>query len=153
MDDRDHRLSELEAARAISELRSRYCAIVDARRWHELPELFTADAVFAGAFFRAEGHAAILEAFEGVPDAMDEWWHFVSNEITSIEGPAAASGSCYFDAPCVIGGESWICAGRYDERFARGDDGAWRFEARRITYFYFTAARNGWSGGVTPPGA
>ena len=146
-DDLEARIAALEARAAISDLRARYCLYVDASRWDAVAELFAEDAEFAGLGV-ARGREQIRKVFEGAPDAMDAWWHFIHNEVTEVDGDVA-SGSSYFDAPCVIEGVPHLCAGRYDERFAKRD-GRWLFAERRLTYFYLTPLSEGWRRGAVP---
>jgi hypothetical protein len=146
-EDIEARLDRLEAVQAISELRARYCLYADASAWSDLAQLFDEHAVFVG-LGTAKGRSEIEKVFAVVPEAMDAWWHFVHNEITDVVGDQA-TGYSYFDAPCVIAGVPYVCAGRYDERFIRRN-GKWLFAERRLTFFYQSPLADGWGTGEGP---
>lgn len=49
--------------------------------------------------------------------------------------------------PCVVDSVAHVAGGRYTDRMRRCDDGRWRFEERRVSFFFWTPAHNGWSPG------
>ena len=49
--------------------------------------------------------------------------------------------------PCVVDGEAQIAAGRYTDQMVRCVDGQWRFQERKVTFFWWVPATDGWDRG------
>jgi hypothetical protein len=122
----------------ILNLLGRYCECMDAAAWEQLGDLFDDGQMCDGEgrpfargatevanFFRAGIHL-----YDGSPRTK----HIVANTVITEESETAVGASSSFvvyqsayDAPLQT-----IAAGRYEDRFARGADGRWRFAERRF---------------------
>ena len=143
--DLEQRIARVESRLELYELNARFNLFADQRRWQELSELFAEDGVF-DVEAPVTGRPAILEFLLDVPRRWDFWWHFNSNEVVAIDGDRA-EGVAYFDAPFVAAGVSYACAGRYDDTYVRGADGAWRFQARVLHFAWRSPLlTEGWAG-------
>ncbi len=148
------RLQRLEDLHALQQLRARYCQHLDDGRWDELAELFTEDGAFVG-LSTARGRGELRTFFAGLQEGpLTAWWHFSSNETLELDGDLA-TGDTWLLQPCVVDGQSQMAAGRYTDRMVRCPDGAWRFEERKVRFFWWTDLEQGWDGGrfVWPPAA
>jgi ketosteroid isomerase-like protein len=144
--DLEARVRRLEDLHEIGQLRARYCQYLDDGRWDDLVELFTPDGAFVG-LSAVSGRAELRAFFAGLQEGpLQAWWHFSSNETIDLDGDAA-TGQCWLDQPCVVDGEAHIAAGRYADRMRRCDDGRWRFEERKVSFFFWSPAAAGWSPG------
>lgn len=143
------RVRRLEDLHAIGQLRAHYCQALDEGRWDDLVDLFTPDGAFVG-LSTARGHEQLRRFFAELQDGpLSAWWHFSSNETIDLEGEPArtATGQTWLDQPCVVDGRAHIAAGRYQDRMLRCDDGRWRFEERRVSFFYWVPTDQGWAPG------
>ena len=152
MDDKNsaqlaERLQTIEDHMSIARLRAQYCHYADERRWHDLTDLFAHDAEFAG-LRTVRGSAQLLAFFEELASTMDAWWHMSHNETLELDGDRA-TGQAYFDAPCVVDGVPYVCAGRYDDAFVRRN-GEWLFARRALTFFYNAPLHDGWHFAAAP---
>ena len=143
----DARLTRIEDRIAISELRARYAFLVDAGRGAEAVDLFTDDGEFHGPAVSYRGREEQLRHY--AEHRLSAMWHFNTNEINRIDG-ATAAGECYCYMPCVLEGESYVCACRYDDELVKVG-GDWRFTSRRVTFFYFVPLKDGWAANMVRP--
>lgn len=144
MTDIEARLRAVEDQLAIADLRARYCHLLDGRRWEEFVGLFTPEGVFDG-LSAVRGRAALLEFFgRQVPAMTEEFWHFCSNGTVELDGDRA-TGRISMEYLSVMNGVSYISAGHYEDEMVR-QDGAWRFAARRITFYFLAPLHEGWAG-------
>ena len=134
------RILLIEDRTAISELRARYSFLVDHGRAEDAADLFTDDGEFHGPIRSYIGREQHIEHYS--QHVLSDTWHFVCNEIIDIDGDSA-TGQCYCDMPCVFEGESYICACRYVDVFAKCA-GIWRFKKRTVTFDYFVPLKDGW---------
>lgn len=142
-DDVMQRLRRLEDAQAITQLRARYCQLLDDGRWDDLVELFTEQGEFVG-LSTARGREELRTFFARLQEgALTSWWHFSSNETIELDGDRA-TGQTWLLQPCVVGGESQLAAGRYVDTMSRGEDGVWRFVRREVRFFWWVDLRAGW---------
>ena len=142
----EERLRRLEDLHEIQQLRARYCQYLDDGRWEELVDLFTEDGTFAG-LSTARGRSDLLEFFPGLQKgSLTSWWHFSANETIDLNGDTA-TGETWLLQPCVVEGAAQIAAGRYSDRMVRSQDGTWRFEQRRVTFFWWSDLTEGWDAG------
>jgi hypothetical protein len=142
-DDLQRRLQRLEDTQVITQLRARYCQLLDDGRWDDLVELFTPDGEFVG-LSTARGHAELRTFFARLQEgSLSAWWHFSSNETIELEGDRA-TGQTWLLQPCVVDGQSQLAAGRYVDTMARGDDGIWRFVRREVRFFWWVDLQTGW---------
>lgn len=140
------RVQRLEDQHAIQQLRARYCQFLDDGRWEDLTELFTEDGAFIG-LSEARGRDQMLEFFPSLNSStVTAWWHFSSNETIELDGDTA-TGQTWLLQPCVVEGEPHIAAGRYRDSMVRGADGAWRFQERKVQFFFWDALADGWDMG------
>ena len=124
-------------------MRAHYCQYLDTGRWEELAELFTEDGAFVG-LSTARGRDELRAFFPGLLEGLlQQWWHFSSNETIDLDGNLA-SGETWLDQPCIVDGVAHIAAGRYRDQMVRGDDGAWRFAERKVTFFFWVPLSVGW---------
>ncbi|GAB3657094.1 hypothetical protein GCM10027596_12050 [Nocardioides korecus] len=144
--DLEARVRRLEDLHEIGQLRAKYCQYLDDGRWDDLIELFTHDGAFIG-LSTVRGHADLRAFFAGLRDGpLREWWHFSSNETIELDADVA-TGQTWLDQPCVVEGQPHIAAGRYADAMRRCEDGRWRFEERRVSFFFWSRVEAGWSPG------
>lgn len=144
--DLEERVKRLEDLHEIGQLRARYCQYLDDGRWDDLIELFTEEGSFVG-LSTATGREQLRTFFAGLQEGpLQAWWHFSSNETIDLDGDRA-SGETWLDQPCVVDDEPHIAAGRYTDQMRRCSDGRWRFEERKVTFFFWSPAQDGWSPG------
>ena len=138
----EERISRLEDIHEIGQLRARYCQALDDGRWEALADTFTDDGAFVG-LSTARGRAEMLEFFPQLNSStVTSWWHFSSNETVELDGDSA-TGTTWLLQPCVVDGESQIAAGRYEDTMVRTPQG-WRFEERRVSFFFWSSLESGW---------
>jgi hypothetical protein len=150
----EERLRRLEDLHELQQLRARYCQYLDDGRWEELVDLFTDDGEFVG-LSAARGHSELLEFFPRLQQgSLTSWWHFSANETLELDGDRA-TGETWLLQPCVVGGQAQVAAGRYTDRMVRYEESSWRFEQRRVTFFWWSDLIHGWDAGrfVWPPAA
>lgn len=146
--DVEARLRRLEDLHEIGQLRARYCQYLDDGRWDDLVELFTHDGSFVG-LSTATGRDELRRFFPGLQEgSLQAWWHFSSNETIDLDTETdTATGETWLHQPCVVDGRPHIAGGRYTDRMRRDADGRWRFEERKVTFFYWSPAETGWAPG------
>jgi ketosteroid isomerase-like protein len=128
-------LQQLLDERAIAAVCIRDATAIDDRDWDRLRSCFLPDAV--GIYHpdrRLSGVDAIEEAIRTAVTPLTRTQHLVTNCAAVVQGDEASS-SCYLHAQHVRdgvpGGDRYVIAGRYVDRFARTDDG-WRIRERRL---------------------
>jgi hypothetical protein len=133
-------LLEQNALRALA---AQYASGVDARDSERFVACFTDDATLdifnpwdaPEPVTAIRGHQELAE----VPRRMDQNFprtlHFVGQSTYEI-GEGTATGEVYCIAHHFThnprGGTDYVMYIRYDDRYRKGDDGKWRFEARRV---------------------
>ncbi len=143
-------VQELKDIEEIKQLKARYCYLVDERRWDELAELWTEDAVahygFWGDF---SGKEEIMEKFfRGmVEPAASFFVHMVHNPVIKVQGDFA-TGSWYLTAQSTstftgTNQAVWVM-GRYDDEYQRVG-GAWKIKVLNFEFKYFTPYEEGWA--------
>jgi ketosteroid isomerase-like protein len=135
---------ELWDIEAIKQLKARYCYLVDERRWEELAQLWTEDAVGEYGFqaiFR--GRDAIMRGFFHPLPASAFFVHMVHNPIISVRGDSA-SGQWYLTAQSAsdAGQAMWVM-GRYQDEFQRVG-GEWKIKSLKFEYYYLAPYEEGW---------
>ncbi len=143
----EDRLRRLEDQFAISQLRARYCHLLDDRKWTEFVALFTKDGAFSG-LESVRGHAALLEFFTRFGQATPDFWHFCTNETVNLDGDTA-TGRVTLEYLSAADGISYVSAGHYDDVMQRVD-GEWKFKSRTITFYYLSPLSQGWAGRPFP---
>lgn len=140
----EQRLDHAQAQLDIQQLRATYCHLLDEMRWDEFVDLFTEDGYFEGLDV-ARGRAGIYRFFsEDVPKLAQRFWHFCTNGQCQIDGERA-TGRISMEYIAVIDGISYVSAGHYDDTFRRVD-GRWKFESRRITFYFYSPLHEGFTG-------
>jgi 3-phenylpropionate/cinnamic acid dioxygenase small subunit len=131
----DPALQQLLDERAIVAVCVRYATAIDDRDWDRLRSCFLLDAV--GIYHPDRpliGYQAIGDAIRTAVTPLTRTQHLVTNFAVDLQGDEASS-SCYLHAQHVReglpGGEKFVIAGRYVDRFARTPDG-WRIRERRL---------------------
>jgi 3-phenylpropionate/cinnamic acid dioxygenase small subunit len=125
----------LRDKQAIAEVCHRYALALDARDWAALRTCFTADAT---GYYRdqnpSQGYEAIETRIRNALAPLSSTQHLIGNVLVTLAGDEADS-VCYLQAqhvrPGTDGGDTFIIAGRYLDRFARTPDG-WRIAQRRL---------------------
>lgn len=140
MDDLREELARIRDERGIVATLYRYGDALDHDNRTEFLECFTPDAVYVVSMridpakgFTFEGHDQLGTYFDGhthAPAAFHK--HVTVNPLITVDG-ATADAQSYFlrvdspaEGPAVV-----LAAGRYIDRFERGDDGHWRIRSRR----------------------
>lgn len=119
---------------AVIDLTIAYAYALDDRRFEDLRDIFTADAVGDLAGVHCDGIEAIIERIRRALTRLDASQHVVTNQQVRIDGD---EGTCrsYLVAQHVkrglAGGENFIMAGTYTDRLARTPAG-WRIAARSL---------------------
>jgi len=141
-------LQELRDIEAIKMLKARYCHLVDARRWDDLAEVWTEDAVCNYGFFGSyKGATEIMDTFfRGLVDSASSFMvHMVHNPVVELHGDSA-SGSWYLTAQTTIQPANqavWVM-GIYKDRFRRVD-GRWKLASLDFEFKYYTPYEDGWA--------
>jgi hypothetical protein len=141
-------VGELRDLEAIRSLKARYCHLVDGRRWDELAELWTDDAVCDYGFFgRYEGPEEIVRRFFGeLVDSVSSFMvHMVHNPLIELDGDRA-TGRWYLTAQTTIQPANqavWVM-GFYDDEFRRVD-GTWKIRSLAFEFQYYTPFEDGWA--------
>jgi ketosteroid isomerase-like protein len=128
-------VAELRDRQEITEVCYRYAISLDSGDWAALATCFTSDAV---AHYRSggpsRGYPAIEARVRSALAPLSASQHLVSNVVVTLAGDTAAS-VCYLQAqhvrPGTAGGDLYVVAGRYLDRFVRTADG-WRIAERRL---------------------
>jgi 3-phenylpropionate/cinnamic acid dioxygenase small subunit len=128
-------VQQLLDEKSIIDVCIRYATAIDDRDWERLRSCFVPDAV--GTYHADRmltGYPAIEEAVRTAVTPLSRTQHLVAN-FTVVLGGDEASSRCYLHAQHVRsgipGGETFVIAGRYSDRFVRTDDG-WRIRERRL---------------------
>lgn len=127
-------IRDLACRNEIRDLAFRYARAVDRRDWALARFLFTEDAVLVAARFELVGVERILRGLGSV-ERYRATFHAVHNQTLEIDGDAA-TGETYCVANHLLerDGRSFKLDWgiRYQDRYRRGLDGAWRFARREL---------------------
>jgi uncharacterized protein (TIGR02246 family) len=119
---------------AIREVACRYARAVDRRDWALAATLFTDDAVLSSARFELVGREQILRGLRSV-ERYRATFHAVHNQTLDFTGDEAA-GETYCVANHLLEREGVLrkldWGIRYQDRYRRGPDGAWRIARREL---------------------
>jgi 3-phenylpropionate/cinnamic acid dioxygenase small subunit len=143
VDKLDDLLARLEAEREITAVLYRYGDGLDQGHRQQFLDCFSSDAHYQVNMrlnpeggFSFDGHEELGSYFDGhthAPDAFHK--HVTVNPLITLDGDGDSSGAqvnSYFmrvDSPGA-GPAVVLAAGRYIDRFARGEDGRWRIQSR-----------------------
>lgn len=140
----EERVQRIEDELAISQLRGRYCHLLDDMEWDAFVDLFTDDGVFEG-LNKVQGKPAIMKFFsQDVPKVAERFWHFCTNGTIDIDGDVA-TGRISMEYISVSNGVSYVSAGHYDDICVR-DGGKWKFKSRKITFYFYSPVTDGFTG-------
>jgi len=140
----EQRLQKIEDELAISQLRAKYCHLLDDMQWNEFIDLFTEDGVFEG-LSKVEGKPAIMKFFsQDVPTVAERFWHFCTNGTVDIDGDIATGRIC-MEYISITNGVSYTSAGHYDDVMVR-ENGLWKFKSRKITFYFYSPVSEGYTG-------
>ncbi len=129
-------IRELIDKAAIVEVATKYTIALDTQDWTSLGALFSSDAEvsFGPSVGSATGPEEIVATISGTLTGLDASQHLVGNHLVSVDGDTATH-TCYLQAQHVRtgtpGGDQYIVAGHYSDRFRREDDG-WRITYREL---------------------
>lgn len=120
---------------AVAKVLAQYCRALDDRRYDDVAQLFTDDAVFETMGRSLRGRAEIRMFFPpGEPLDRPESIHLLSNVVVTLEGARAVVASDWAMLERDAAGATGIAlAGRYDDVVVSGADGRWRISRRRVT--------------------
>ncbi|MFG2911855.1 nuclear transport factor 2 family protein [Kitasatospora sp. NPDC048298] len=128
----------VQSHRAIEALIARYAELVDDGDFAGLGALL-ADAVFVGGGEPVSGSEAIEAMFRGMivvhADGTPRTQHVITNVVVEVDERAGTAAARSYVTVLQALPElplQTIAAGRYNDRFARGEDGRWRFAERRV---------------------
>ena len=144
-EDLGRRIKVLEDVEEIKRLKARYCAHCDDNYNPDgIAGLFTADAVWEGAYGRYQGPEEIRGFFVNIPQRLPFAIHMVLNPNIEVNGDTA-SGTWYLFDPCTLaeGNRAVWGVARYDDEYVRVD-GEWKFKHVRITRIFRTPFDEGW---------
>src|SRR5262249_39711444 len=129
----------------IRTLRMRYHYLINEGLLDRAAEIYTEDAhVLWATAGEARGHKEIVALFKTLPNQSDFVKHFVSNHIVTLTGDDEATGLAYVDARYAGQGQSYLIAGKYDERYRRTDDG-WRISETILEVYFRATLQDGWA--------
>ncbi|MEV7189258.1 nuclear transport factor 2 family protein [Kitasatospora sp. NPDC093102] len=124
--------------RAIENLIARYAELVDDGDFAGLGALF-ADATFVGSGAPVHGGEAVEAMFRETlivyADGTPRTQHVTSNVAVEVDERAGTAVARSYVTVLQALPElplQAVAAGRYHDRFARGEDGRWRFVERRV---------------------
>jgi len=128
-------LQRLLDERSIVDVCIRYATAIDDHDWARLRSCFLPDAV---GLYHADrtlhGADEIVETIRTAVAPLSRTQHLVGTFVVDVRGDEATS-SCHLHAQHVRtgvpGGEKYVIAGRYADRFAR-TQGGWRIRERRL---------------------
>lgn len=143
--DQTEAINALLDERAIEQLLVRYSAVIDAKDFAALRDIFTPDAQID---YESAGGASgnLEEIITWLGQALEPFslvQHMVSNFVIQIDGDRAKS-SCYFHNPMGMPREDgkthvFWCGGRYRDELVRTPEG-WRIAARINDTLYMHGA-------------
>ena len=145
------RLQRVEDALAVRELAARYALAIDDRDWDTLRDLYTADAVFAGAAERVTGRDAVVDYLARRMALVGPTTHSPHAHVVDWGAPGEATGTVSAHAEQAVDGVALVLAFRYSDVYRREDDGRWRFRSRELRFLYALPAVDYpavWRGGL-----
>lgn len=140
------RVRLLEDREEIRALRDAYHGCINDRRFQEIADIFTDDAyVKLGYLAEYRGRAEIDAGFSAM-GARDRFYiqQYIHSHRIFIDGDRG-HGHSYLDARYGRFGQSYLVAGRYDDKYVRTGDG-WKFQEMTIDFDYTVPAGAGWHG-------
>jgi hypothetical protein len=131
---------------AITRLQAAYADVVTRRAWAELPDLFLPEApvhvdTVTAPVIELVGGRHLAEFVGRALERFEFFELVILNTVVEFDGPEAAHGRFYMvELRQEVSNGQWSNAfGVYQDRYARGGDGRWRFAERH----YQSMARTG----------
>jgi hypothetical protein len=119
----------------IIDLTATYSWALDTRSWDDLDEVFLPDAT-ADLVWALEGREAIKERVRTALEHLDSSQHLVATHQVRVDGDTAAC-RCYLQAQHVLGTDTYLVGGKYDDQLVRTEAG-WRIAHRALTILWGT---------------
>lgn len=137
----EERLRVLEDRRELEDLITRYCIAVDDRDLDALVPLFTSDASMGHADGSAGGTGTdgIRRYYEERLTGVGACVHYWHAQLVDFTGPDAATGVVLAHAEMAVDDRMVVGAIRYHDDYRR-EGGEWKFQARRLRFFYLMDA-------------
>lgn len=121
-----------------------YCWALDRNEWHELDDVFLADATAQLGGHTASSLDEIKQICSSALSPLDDSQHIVATHQVSIEGDKATS-RCYLHAQHIrrddAGEHHFVVAGRYEDDLVRTASG-WRIKHRTLTTMWVDGDRS-----------
>jgi ketosteroid isomerase-like protein len=130
--DLEHRIKRLEDRAAIQDLGIRYCVAIDAGDYDELAELYTEKATLGAVVGRHE----VVDTLKSIRATYGRTIHTPEAHTVTFVDDDHATGLVLSHAELDIAGITIHTAIRYRDDYERGEDGAWRFANRALTFAY-----------------
>jgi ketosteroid isomerase-like protein len=150
----EQRLQELEDRTAIAELITRYGLIMDNRDMAAMPSLFTTDVLISSGdgVMNTRGREAAIAMFAQRFAVLGPSNHFTHDRLLTFDpaDPNHATGLVLSHAEMNRLGQPMLAAMRYADDYRRVD-GAWRFAARELSFFYYVPTAE-YLDAFSPPG-
>ncbi len=139
-------LKELKDMEEIRELKARYCYLMDERRWDELQEVWTEDAVVDfGSWGVFRGKEAIDKFYKESSAPLSFVVHMAHNPLIEVQGDSAW-GEWYLTSQATLAPTRqavWIM-GRYHDWYQRVG-GRWKIKSMKLDLKYYTPYEEGWA--------
>lgn len=128
----------------IKRLKYRYLRCVDLKRWDELADTLTEDAIAEygtavhGGPVRRAGRDAIVDFLRETLTPAIITAHSAQQPEIQIDGDTATGTWCFTDTVIATEYDHTMIQGAafYEDRYARGGDGAWRIQHTGFTRTY-----------------
>lgn len=131
-------MGEYEDRADIIDVTYRYCWALDRNQWHELDDVFLAEATALLGTRSAANRDEIKQICSNALTKLDDSQHIVATHQIAVEGDAATS-RCYLHAQHIRteaeGGPHYLVGGRYEDDLIRTADG-WRIKHRTLTVMW-----------------
>ena len=121
------------AESAIRRTLARYCQRCDDGDFVAFADLFEPDATFSVLGNTHEGRESIRAFMETVQPPEARGKHVIAQSDIDVDVDASEA-TAVTDYIFVSKAKEITSAGRYHDRFRRGDDGEWRFVSREIRF-------------------
>ena len=119
----------------IIDLTVAYSWALDTRSWDDLDDVFVPDAT-ANLGWLLEGRDAIQDRVRTALEHLDASQHLVATHRVQIDGDVATC-RCYLQAQHVIGTDTFLVGGKYEDRLVHTAAG-WRIAHRDLTMMWTT---------------
>jgi uncharacterized protein (TIGR02246 family) len=132
------RLQRLEDRFAIQDLVAAYCRAIDDRDLDTFISLFTADCRMhhQDGVMDVRGRDALRTYYAARFPTYGVTFHYPHAQTVTFDGVDAAHGWVSAHAEMDLGGQFFLAAFRYTDRYVRNSDG-WRFAERSLACWYY----------------